>query len=99
MRAETPRTPSAARPTSTRTTPSSSCPADHNEIEKLARAFERERKSAEPVEKGKLALRICHALEVDAAMKHDVFYPAAEAVLEREDKELLGKARPTAFAA
>jgi hypothetical protein len=67
--------------------------ADHNEIDKLAHEFERQRKTAETVEKGKLALRICHALEVSAAVKHDVFYPAAEAVLEEKDKDLLGKAR------
>jgi hypothetical protein len=67
--------------------------AEHNEIDKLAHEFERQRKSAEAVEKGKLALRLCHALEVSAAIKHDIFYPAAEAVLEGEDKELLGKTR------
>jgi hypothetical protein len=32
--------------------------ADHNEIDKLAREFERHRKTAGHVEKGKLALRI-----------------------------------------
>ncbi len=67
--------------------------ADHNEIDKLVREFERHHKTASTVEKGKLALRICHALEIDAAIKREVFYPAAEAVLEGEDKELLGKAQ------
>ena len=38
--------------------------ADHNEIDKLVREFERRRKTADHVEKGKLALRICHALTV-----------------------------------
>lgn len=66
--------------------------AHHNEIDKLAREFERERTAAEPVEKGKLALRICHALEANTAIKHEVFYPAAAAVLDGEDRELLGKA-------
>jgi hypothetical protein len=67
--------------------------ADHNEIDKLVREFERDRKTAPSQEKGKLALRICHALEIDAAIKLEVFYPAAEAVLEGADKELLDKAQ------
>ena len=67
--------------------------AEHNEIEKLAREFERLRKAADPVDKGKAALRLCHALERYAAIKHEVFYPAADAVLAGEDKELLGKAQ------
>lgn len=67
--------------------------AEHNEIDKLVREFERHRKTADAVEKGKVALRICHALEVYAAIKREVFYPAAEAVLEDGDKEQLGKAQ------
>jgi Hemerythrin HHE cation binding domain len=65
--------------------------ADHNAIDKLGREFERVRKSADPAEKGKAALRLCHALERYAAIKHEVFYPAAHAVLADDDKELLGK--------
>jgi hypothetical protein len=67
--------------------------AGYNEIDKLIREFERLRKAGDSVEKGKAALRICHAFELHAAIKHEVFYPAAEAVLEGMDKELLGKAR------
>ncbi|HEX9521439.1 MAG TPA: hemerythrin domain-containing protein [Reyranella sp.] len=67
--------------------------ADHNEIDKLVREYERRRKTADHVEKGKLALRICHALTVHGTIKKEVFYPAAEAVLEGDDKELLDKAR------
>ncbi len=68
--------------------------ADHNEIEKLILAFERRRKAADHVEKGKLALRICHALTIQATIKKEIFYPAAEAILEDEDDaELLDKAR------
>lgn len=66
--------------------------AEHNEIDKLAREFERVRKAG-AVEKGKAALRLCHAFERYAAIKHEVFYPAAAAVLTGEDKELLGKAQ------
>src|SRR5258705_8168572 len=67
--------------------------ADHNEIDKLVREFERHRRTAGHVEKGKLALRICHALDLHGRIKKEVFYPAAEAVLEGDDKELLGKMR------
>src|SRR5207247_762947 len=52
--------------------------ADHNEIDKLAREFERHRKTAGHVEKGKLAVRICHALTMHGRIKAEVFYPAAE---------------------
>ena len=47
--------------------------AEHNEIDKLAREFERIRKTASSVDKGKAALRLCHALEGYAAIKHEVF--------------------------
>lgn len=67
--------------------------ADHNEIDKLVREFERHGSSAAHVEKGKLALRICHALAVHAIIKEEVFYPAAQAVLQGSDKELIDKAR------
>lgn len=67
--------------------------AEHNEIDKLAREFERLGKAADPVGKGKAALRLCHALERYAAIKHEVFYPAAAAVLTGEDEEMLGEAQ------
>ena len=67
--------------------------AEHNEIDKLAREFERLRKAADSVDKGKAALRLCHALERYAAIKHEVFSPAADAVLTGADRELLGKAQ------
>lgn len=67
--------------------------ADHNQIGKLAREFDRRRKAIDPAEKGKLALRICHGLAVHGRIKKDVFYPAAEAVLEGDDCEILDKLR------
>jgi hypothetical protein len=67
--------------------------AGHNEIDKLAQEFERRRHGADRVEKGKLALRLCHALALQAETKRQVFYPAAEAVLEGEAQELLAKLR------
>src|SRR5258708_23863430 len=65
--------------------------ADHNQIDKLVREFDSLRKAGDSVAKGKAALRICHALEIDAAIKREVFYPAAEPVLEGGDKELLAR--------
>jgi hypothetical protein len=58
--------------------------AEHNEIEKLVRDYEQLPGTADRVEKGKLALRICHGLANHHAVKQQVFYPAAEAVLEGE---------------
>jgi len=67
--------------------------AEHNEIDKLAHDFERRHRSAGHAEKGKLGLRLCQALRAHGRVKKEVFYPAAEAVLEGEDKELLARAR------
>jgi hypothetical protein len=67
--------------------------ANYNEVDKLAQEFERRRRSADTVEKGKLALRICHALALQARIKKQVFYPAAAAVLEGDDRELLARTR------
>lgn len=61
--------------------------AEHNEIEKMIRGFERHSRTMEGVEKGKLALRICHALANHYAVKSEVFYPAAQAVLGDEDRQ------------
>jgi hemerythrin HHE cation binding domain-containing protein len=66
--------------------------ADHNVIDKLVREFDRALKADDPIGKGKAALRICHALEIYAAIKHEVLYPAADAVLQGEDKALLSRA-------
>jgi hypothetical protein len=60
--------------------------AEHNAIEKMIREFDRHCRTMESLEKGKLALRICHALATHHAVKSEIFYPAAEAVLEDEDR-------------
>ena len=67
--------------------------AEHNEIDKMVREFDRTRKAGDLAGKGKAALRICHAYEIESVIKREVFYPAAEAVLEGEDLEVLRKAR------
>lgn len=61
--------------------------AEHNAIEKLIREFERHAATMEGVEKGKLALRICHALANHHAIKAELLYPAAQAVLGEEDRD------------
>lgn len=67
--------------------------AEHNAIEKLIREFERHAGTMDGVDKGKLALRICHALANHHAIKAELFYPAAEAVLGEEDRGRLESLR------
>jgi hypothetical protein len=45
--------------------------ADHAEVEGMFRQYERDRRHAQRLEKGKLALRICHALTVDAKIEQE----------------------------
>lgn len=63
--------------------------AEHNEIDQLGRAFEQRPKTADPAEAGKLALRLCHAVALHAAIKDDVFYPAAHAVVPADRRALV----------
>lgn len=67
--------------------------AEHNVIEKLIREFERHAGTMDGVEKGKLALRICHALANHHTVKSEVFYPAASAVLEDDDRLRIDRLR------
>jgi hypothetical protein len=67
--------------------------AEHNAIEKMIHEFDRHAGTMDVVEKGKLALRICHSLAIHHAVKADVFYPAAEAVLDGEGKGRVGRLR------
>lgn len=66
--------------------------ADHAEVEGMFRQYERDRRHARHLEKGKLALRICHALTIHAKIEQEIFYPAVAAVLAGEADDLLGKA-------
>jgi hypothetical protein len=59
----------------------------------MLRAHERGARSATPLVKGKSALRICHQLEILAALKNEIFYPAATAVLEGRAAGVLAEAR------
>ncbi len=63
----------------------------HNATAKLSREFERRRKAADTVEKGKLALRICRELDIQAALKREVFYPAALAVLDDDGRRMVDR--------
>ena len=67
--------------------------ADHTAILAMFRDYQRRRKGATPVEKGKLALRICHLLTIHAEIEQQVFYPAAERVLGKKGETLLVEAR------
>jgi hemerythrin superfamily protein len=66
--------------------------ADHVEIDGLFHAYQRRRRHADRLEKGKLALRICQALTVHARVEQEIFYPAVAAVLDGGSDELLGRA-------
>jgi hypothetical protein len=67
--------------------------ADHAAILGMFRDYERRRKSATPIEKGKLALRICHLLSMHSEIEQQLFYPAAERVLGKKAETLLVEAR------
>jgi hypothetical protein len=67
--------------------------ADHAAIVGMFRDYERRRKTATTIEKGKLALRICHLLTIHSVMEQELFYPAAERVLGKKDETLLVEAR------
>lgn len=63
--------------------------AGHEEIEGLSHEFQRRRRTIGQIEKGKLALRLCRALDVQAVLRREVFYPAARAVLDEDGCELV----------
>lgn len=58
----------------------------------MFRQYDRGPWHARHLEKGKLALRICHALTVHAKIEQEIFYPAVAAVLDGEVDDLLGRA-------
>ena len=67
--------------------------AEHKEIDHLGRAFERRPKTADAGQTGKLGLRLCHAVVLHAAIKQELFYPAAQAMLPADRRQLLDDAR------
>ena len=65
--------------------------AEHEEVRRLVRAFERARKDDNPVQKRAVALDLCSAFERVATVQRELFHPAAAAVLQGEDRALLDK--------
>ena len=59
----------------------------------MLRAHERAARTATPLAIGKSALRICHQLQILGALKDEIFYPAATAVLDGKAAGVLAKAR------
>src|SRR5687767_4340357 len=59
----------------------------------MLRAHERAARTATPLAKGKSALRICHHLQILGALKDEIFYPAATAVLDGRATDVLAEAR------
>jgi len=66
--------------------------ADHVEVDGMFHAYQRRRRHADRLEKGKLALRICQALTIHATIEQEIFYPAVAAALDDESDDLLGRA-------
>ena len=63
--------------------------ADHTALLAMFRDYERTGKNADPVEKGKQALRLCHRLSILCAIKEEIFYPAVAAVLGKDAAAIL----------
>ena len=66
--------------------------AEHEDVRRLARAFERARKDDDPTHKRAIALDLCTVFERLATVQRELFHPAAAAVLQGEDRVLLDKA-------
>lgn len=65
--------------------------AEHEEVRRLTRAFERVRKDDNPGKKRAIALDLCTAFERLATVQRELFHPAAAAVLQGEDRALLDR--------
>ena len=55
--------------------------------------YEREKTRTTIAAKGKVALRICHLLEIHAMIEEEIFYPAAKRVLGKKTETLLTELR------
>lgn len=67
--------------------------ADHEALLAMFRDYERRKKGATAVSKGKAALRICHRLSIHCAIKEEIFYPAVASVLGSKAEAMLTKAQ------
>ena len=59
----------------------------------MFRDYERSKKTATAVEKGKQALRLCHRLSIQCAIKEEFFYPAAAVALGENGQVMLDQSR------
>lgn len=59
--------------------------ADHAEVKKMFKRFERMKEEGGDDEKGELAGRICAALTVHAQIEEEIFYPAVRGAIDDED--------------
>lgn len=66
--------------------------AEHDEVRRLTRAFDRARKDDDRDGKREAALALCTAFERLATVQRELFHPAAASVLQGEDRSLLDKA-------
>jgi hypothetical protein len=66
---------------------------DHAALLAMFRDYERGKKSADTMEKGKRALRLCHRLSIHCAIEEEIFYPAAASVLGKDAEEMLNAAQ------
>lgn len=65
----------------------------HKSVKAMLRDYERRRRKATRLDRGKRALRICHLLAIHGAVKQEIFYPAAARVLEGKAAGALAEAR------
>ena len=67
--------------------------ATHKAVAAMLRDYARRRKTASTADKGKRALRLCHLLAIHGAIKREIFYPAAQRVLDGKAGDVLAAAR------
>jgi hypothetical protein len=63
--------------------------ANHAALLAMFRDYERGKKGADAIEKGKQALRICHRLSIQCAITEEFFYPAVAAVLGKDGEAMV----------
>jgi hemerythrin superfamily protein len=70
--------------------------ADHRKVEELFFAYETanqyETASGQPMRVEALIKQICQELDVHARLEEEIFYPAVQATLEQEGRELVAEA-------
>jgi hypothetical protein len=67
--------------------------AENAALVAMFRDYERSKKTAASIEKGKQALRICHRLSIQCAIKEEFFYSAAASALGEGGQAMLDQSR------